>query len=246
MQAAKRNADHGYPDLGLFEVGPVYLGNQPEDQKRVAAVLRAGHAPRHWAKDGGSGRAADVFDVKADALAVLAACGVNVAALQVTADAPGYYHPGRSGCLRQGPNVLATFGAMHPQVLAAIDSAQPMVGCEIWLDNIPLPKSAGTARPALQLAALQPVARDFAFVVDEAVTADKIGKCIRQVDKNLIADVAVFDVYAGVNLGAGKKSLALSVTLQPRDATLTDAQMEQLSQAIIAAVTKATGGVLRG
>lgn len=246
MQAAKRNADHGYADLGLFEVGPVYLGAKPDDQKRVATVLRAGRAARHWMKDSGSNRVVDAFDAKADAIAALAACGVNTDALQITTDAPGYYHPGRSGCLRQGTNVLATFGEMHPQLLAAVDTTQPMVGCEVWLDNIPLPKATGTARPALQLAALQPVARDFAFVVDEAVTADKISKCIRQVEKNLIADVAVFDVYAGANLGAGKKSLALSVTLQPRDQTLTDGQIEQLSQAIIAAVTKATGGVLRG
>ena len=244
MQATKRNADHGYPDIGLFEVGPVYLGIKPEEQPRVATTLRAGHAPRHWATDGS--RAVDVFDAKADALAALAACGVNSAGLQITTDAPGYYHPGRSGVLRQGPNVLATFGAMHPKLLAAIDSAQPMVGCEIWLDNIPLPKSSGSARPALHLAALQSVARDFAFVVDDAVTADKIRKCIRQVDKNLIAEVEVFDVYAGANLGAGKKSLALSVTLQPQDQTLTEPQIAQLSQAIIAAVAKTTGGVLRG
>ncbi len=245
MLAAKRNADHGYPDIGVFEVGPVYLGSGSGDQKHCAAVIRAGHAPRHWGKEG-SGRPVDAFDAKADALAVLAACGVNVGALQITTDAPGYYHPGRSGVLRQGPNVLASFGEMHPRLLTTIDGAQPMAGCEVWLDNIPLPKSAGTARPALALAALQPLARDFAFVVDATVTADKIGKCIRQVDKNLITDVAVFDVYAGANLGAGKKSLALSVTLQPREATLTDAQLDQLSQAIITAVAKATGGVLRG
>lgn len=242
MLAAKRNADRGYPDIGLFEVGPVYRGATPDDQKLAATTLRAGHTPRHWTE---KPRGFDVYDAKADALAVLAACGVNVSALQITADAPDYYHPGRCGCLRQGQNVLAAFGTMHPKLLAAIDSAQPMAGCEIWLDNIPMPRSTGTARPALQLSPLQPVARDFAFVVDEAVTADKIRKSIRQVDKSLIADVNVFDVYAGANLGAGKKSLALSVTLQPRDHSLTDEKLEQISQAIVAAVAKATGGVLR-
>ena len=246
MQAAKRNADHGYPTIGLFEIGPIYLGAGAEDQRRVATTLRAGHTPRHWAKDSGSNRAVDVFDAKADALAALAACGVNTQALQITTDAPGYYHPGRSGCLRQGPTILATFGALHPKLLTALDASQPMVGCEIWLDNIPLPNGNSTARPLLQLAALQPVARDFAFVVADAVTADKICKCIRQVDKNLITDVTVFDVFNGAHLEPGKKSLALAVTLQPREQTLTDAQLEQVSQAIIAAVNRATGGVLRG
>ncbi|MEJ0063751.1 MAG: hypothetical protein WDO70_11305 [Alphaproteobacteria bacterium] len=242
MQAAKRNADHGYPDVGLFEVGPVYHGAREQDQKLAATTLRAGHTPRHWAAPV---RAVDVYDAKADAIAALAACGVKTDALQITADAPDYYHPGRSGCLRQGQNILASFGEMHPRLLAAIDTTQPMAGCEIWLGNIPSPKASATARPALHLAALQPVQRDFAFVVDAEISADKIGKCIRQVDKNMIVDVNVFDVYAGKNLGEGKKSLALSVTFQPREQSMTDEQLEQLSAAIVAAVAKGAGGTLR-
>ncbi|MBP7253596.1 MAG: phenylalanine--tRNA ligase subunit beta [Alphaproteobacteria bacterium] len=242
LDAARRNADRGFADIGLFEVGPVYHGVQPEAQKTVATLLRAGQTTRHWS---GKPRAADVFDAKADALAVLAACGVNTDALQITADAPGYYHPGQSGCLRQGNNVLASFGALHPSVQQALDVKQGAVGAEIWLDGIPVPKSSGTAKPALLLPPLQAVARDFAFVVDEVVTADKIIKAIKQVDKNLITAVEVFDVYAGSALGAGKKSLALSVTLQPRDQTLTDEQLEQLGGSIVSAVAKATGGTLR-
>ncbi len=243
LDAARRNADRGFADIGLFEVGPVYHGARAEAQKTVATLLRAGQTTRHWS---GKARVADVFDAKADALAALAACGVNTAALQTTADAPGYYHPGQSGCLRQGNNVLATFGAIHPAVLQALDVKQGAVGAEVWLDAIPVPKGSGTAKPALLLPPLQAVARDFAFVVDEAVTADKIIKAIKQVDKNLITAVEVFDVYAGSELGAGKKSLALSATLQSRDQTLTDEQLEQLGSSIVAAVAKATGGKLRG
>jgi len=242
LEAAKRNADHGFPDIGLFEVGPVYHGVKADEQKTVATLLRAGQTARHWTD---KPRAVDVYDAKADALAVLTACGVNVSALQITADAPSYYHPGQSGCLRQGNNVLATFGAIHPAVLQAFDVTQVVVGAEIWLGAIPVPKASGTAKPALILPPLQSVTRDFAFVVDEAVTADKMVKTIRQVDKALITDVQVFDVYVGANLGSGKKSLALSVTLQPREQSLTDVQLEQLSTNLIAAVVKATGGMLR-
>ncbi len=243
LEAAQRNAARGFPDIGLFEVGPVYHGARPEAQKTVATLLRVGQNPRHWS---GKPRVTDVYDVKADALAALAALGVNVAVLQITADAPGYYHPGQSGSLRQGTNVLATFGALHPQLLQAYDVTQAVAGAEIWLDALPVPKSSGTAKPALILPSLHAVTRDFAFVVDETVTADKLTKAVRQADKNLIIDVTLFDVYAGSSLGVGKKSLALSVTLQPKEQTLTDEQLEQISATIVAAVAKATGAVLRG
>jgi phenylalanyl-tRNA synthetase beta chain len=242
LSAAKRNADRGFADLGIFEVGPVYHGVKPEDQKLVATALRVGKMARHWS---GKPRTVDVYDIKADVVAALAACGVNTSALQMTADAPSYYHPGQSGCLRQGNNVLASFGALHPALMQSFGVTESAVGAEIWLGALPVPRGAGTAKAALILPPLQAVNRDFAFVVDETVTADKLAKAIRQVDKNLITDVEVFDVYAGAHLGVGKKSLALSVTLQPREQSLTDEQMEQLSGNIITAVAKATGGVLR-
>lgn len=242
LQAAQRNAAHGFPDLGLFEVGPVYHGLKPEEQQLVATLLRAGQTTRHWQ---GKPRPVDVYDAKADAQAALAACGVNVAALQITTDAPDYYHPGQSGCLRQGTKVLASFGAIHPALLQAVDLTHGAVGAEIWLGAIPVPKASGTAKPALLLPPLQAVTRDFAFVVDEATPADKLLKTIRQVDKNLITDVALFDVFTGSSVGAGKKSLALTVTLQPREQSLTEAQLEQLAASIVAAVGKTVGGVLR-
>jgi phenylalanyl-tRNA synthetase beta chain len=205
--------------------------------------LRAGSTPRNWLAPQ---RTVDAFDAKADAMAALAAGGAPVSALQVTSDPPGWYHPGRSGCLRLGPTLLATFGEIHPAVLAACDAAGPMVACEIFIAGIPQSRSTSAARPLLKLEPLQPVNRDFAFVVDRAVTAAKLIKAAKDADKNLIRDVTVFDVYEGERLGADKKSVALSVTLQPGEKTLTDAEIEGIAARITAAVTKATGAVLRG
>ncbi len=241
--AAKRNADRGFADVGLFEVGPAYRNAMPDGQDCVAAALRAGSSPRHWAAPR---RAVDAFDAKADALATLAAAGAPAGSLQVAADAPAWYHPGRSGSLRLGATVLGYFGELHPSLLAACDAEGPMVGCELFLAAIPQPRGNGTAKPLLKLDALQTVARDFAFVVDAAITADKLIKAVRSADKNLIRDVTVFDVYEGERVGVNKKSVALSVTLQPADHTLTDAELEALTTRITAAVTKATGAMLRG
>jgi phenylalanyl-tRNA synthetase beta chain len=243
IQAAKRNADRGFADVCLFEVGPIYKNPTPEGQEIVATSLRAGATPRHWAV---KQRPVDAFDAKADALAALAACGAPVSSLQITTDAPGWYHPGRSGCLRLGPTLLATFGEIHPALLAACDAAGPMTGAEIFFANIPQSRSASTAKPLLKLAALQSVARDFAFVVDSNVTAAKLIRAVKDADKILIRDVNVFDVYEGERLGSSKKSVAVSVTLQPADKTLTDVEIDALSTKITAAVASATGAVLRG
>ena len=236
--AAKRNADRGFADVGLFEVGPVYKNASPEGQDLVAAALRAGMTARNWLAPA---RAVDAFDAKADAMAALAAAGAPVASLQIMTDAPAWYHPGRSGCLRLGPVLLAVFGEIHPGVLAACDAAGLMVACEIFPAAIPQSRNTGAARPLLKLEPLQPVNRDFAFVVDRSVTAAKLIKAVKDADKNLIRDVSVFDVYEGKNLGADKKSVALSVTLQPGEKTLTDAEIEAIAARITAAVTKATG-----
>ncbi|HAX91780.1 MAG TPA: phenylalanine--tRNA ligase subunit beta [Rhodospirillaceae bacterium] len=240
--AAKRNADRGYSDVALFEVGPTYQNQTPEGQVLVATALRAGQTPRHWAD---KVRNVDAYDAKTDALAALAAAGAPMASLQVEAKASSWYHPGRSGSLRLGPVLLGYFGELHPAILAACDADGPMVACELFLANIPAPRSASTARPLLKMESLQPVSRDFAFVMDEAVTADKLMAAIKKVDKALIREVTIFDVYQGKGIEAGKKSLALSVTLQPTDHTLTDAELEGLHVSIRAAVEKATGGVLR-
>lgn len=243
--AAGRNAARGFPDVALFEVGPQFHGPQPGDQSLMASGLRAGKTgPRHWET---APRAVDVFDAKADAMGALAAAGAPVDNLQVVAEAPGHYHPGRSGTLKLGPKVLATFGELHPAVLKALDVKGPMVGFEVFVEAIPLPKQKPTkTRPLLKASSLQPLDRDFAFVLDSAVAAEAVVRAAKGADKGLIADVGVFDLYEGKNMPEGKKSLAITVTLQPTDKTLTDEDIDLVSNKVISAVEKATGGVLRG
>ncbi len=245
IAACGRNADRGLDDAALFEVGPSYAGDRPQDQAVVAAGVRSGSSePRNWARQR---RTVDVFDAKADALEALAAAGAPVDSLQVSADAPPWYHPGHSGTLRLGPKtVLAQFGEIHPGVLARMDVKGPIAGFEVFLDNLPRPKARkSAARPHLELSSLHPVERDFAFVVDEAVPADALVRAARSADRNLIAEVRVFDVFSGGNLGEGRKSLAVNVILQPRERTLTDAEIDAVAAKVVAGVEKATGGKLR-
>jgi phenylalanyl-tRNA synthetase beta chain len=243
LLAAKRNAARGFADVGLFEVGPVYKNASPEGQSIVATSLRCGSTPRHWAT---ATRPTDAFDAKADALAALTAAGAPVDSLQVTADAPSYYHPGRSGALRLGNNVLAYFGEIHPSLLASCDIDTRAAGAEVFIANIPEPRKAGTAKPLLKLEELQPVTRDFAFLCDRKIESAKLLKAVKGVDKKLIADAFVFDVYEGDKVAADKKSVALCVTIQPQDHSLTEEELESLASRISAAVTKATGATLRG
>lgn len=245
LDAASRNAARAYPDGAFFEIGPQYAGTAPEDQTDLAATLRSGRAvTRHWLAES---RAVDVFDAKADALKALEAAGAPVDSLQVTADAPAWYHPGRSGQLCLGPKVLASFGELHPRVLKAFDLKGTAVACEVYVESIPEPKvKASKARPALELSAYQPVERDFAFLMDADVPSEKAIRAAKGADKKLVTGVEVFDVYSGKGVPEGQKSLALCVTLQPRDKTLTDEDLEAISAKIIAQVEKATGGSLRG
>jgi phenylalanyl-tRNA synthetase beta chain len=244
IAAIGRNDDRGISDGALFEVGPQYSGDKPEDQATVAAGVRAGaYDDRSWAMPS---RAVDAFDAKADALAVLAALEVPAARLQAAAGAPAWYHPGRSGVLSLGPKTaLAFFGEVHPRVLKAMDMKGPVAAFEIFLDVIPKPKGKDTARPLLALSPFQPVERDFAFVVDADVSAEAVVRAARAADKALIVDAKVFDLFADRALGPGKKSLAVSVTLQPTERTLTDAEIEAVATKIVAGVAKATGGTLR-
>ena len=239
--AAQRNAARGFADVALFEIGPAFRGVTAEAQPMVAAGLRAGTTPRHWVAPA---RPVDAMDAKGDALATLAALGVPMEALAVTADAPGFYHPGQSGVVRQGPKtVLATFGALHPRVLAGLDASGPMVAFEIFLDAVPEPKRRKKGLP--DLPAFMPVRRDFAFLVDRAVTAEAVLRAARGAERALIASVSLFDAYEGDKVEAGKKSLALEVMFQPRERTLTDAEIEAACAKVAAAVEKATGGRLR-
>jgi len=199
---------------------------------------------KHWSK---APAPVDAYLAKADALAVLDALGAPVDKLQVFTDVQPYYHPGRAGELRLGPkNTLARFGEINPKVLRALDVKGPVVAFEIYPAQVPLPKAKTAARPMLSLSAFQPIERDFAFVVDAGVEAAKVVQAARGAEKVLIGDVRVFDVFEGASLGEGKKSLAITVVLQPTESTLTDEEIEAISKAIVQAVEKATGGTLRG
>jgi phenylalanyl-tRNA synthetase beta chain len=243
LLAAQRNADRGVPNAALFEVGPHYGGVEPNDQSLVAAGLRQGETPRHWAE---KARKLDAFDAKADALAALEAAGGPVGSVQTVAEAPPWYHPGRSGSFKIGNVALAHFGEVHPRVLKALDVDGPCVAFEVFLDRLPPPKAkAGKARALLKPSPFQPVERDFAFVVDAGVPAEKLLRAAQNADKALITGAAIFDAYAGPGIPDGKKSVALSVTIQPTEKTLTDAEIEAIGAKIVAAVTKQTGGVLR-
>ncbi len=245
ITAAGRNADRGSRDLGLFEIGPQFDGPEPGQQRQVAGGIRAGRARgRHWAE---AARAVDAFDAKADALAAIAAAGGNPDSFQVVAEAPAWYHPGRSGSLRLGNKPVAFFGEIHPGILGRLDVKGPVVGFELFLEALPQPKAKATkARPLLKASPLQPLERDFAFILDTAVAADAVVRAAKGADKALIADVTAFDLYEGANMAAGKKSLAITVTLQPVEKTLTDEEIEAVAGRIVQAVVKATGGELRG
>ena len=247
--AAQKNADRGLPDVALFEVGQVFKGDRPEDQYTAATGVRRALAKpdgigRHWSS---AAKPVDAYDAKADAFAVLAAAGAPMSALQVVPGGPSWLHPGRSGTIQIGPkNVLGYFGELHPRTLAALKAEGPMVGFEVILETIPEPKAKPTrAKPLLELSPFQPVTRDFAFVVERSVKAADIVRAAQNVDKKLISGVDVFDVYEGKGIDPDKKSIAIAVTLQPREKTMTDEEIEALGQKIVSEVGKRTGGVLR-
>jgi phenylalanyl-tRNA synthetase beta chain len=251
IAAAQANADRGFDDQALFEVGQIFKGDRPQDQFVAAAGVRHGFSSsnglgRHW-----SGSAnASALDAKADAFAVLAACGAPLQGLQIVAGKalPSWLHPGRSGAIQIGPqNVLGYFGELHPRALEALHADGPLVAFEIIIDRIPDAKAKPTrAKPMLELSAFQPVSRDFAFIVERSVKALDIVRAAQGVDKKLISNVTVFDVYEGKGINEAKKSIAIAVTLQPREKTMTDQEIDAVGAKIVAEVTKKTGGTLRG
>jgi len=248
--AAQKNADRGFPDAALFEVGQVFKGDRPEDQLTAATGVRRALAKplgagRHWSS---KTTEVDALDAKADALAVLAAAGAPIQAVQVAPGGPAWLHPGRSGALQIGPqNVLGYFGELHPRALELLGAEGPVVAFEVILDRLPEPKAKPTkAKPALELSTFQPVERDFAFVVDRAVNAGDIVRAAQNADRKLVTAVTVFDVYEGQGIDPDKKSVAIAVMLQPRERTMTDQEIEAVGGKIVAEVGKRTGGVLRG
>ncbi|MBR0692430.1 phenylalanine--tRNA ligase subunit beta [Bradyrhizobium lablabi] len=249
VAAVQANINRGYPDVALFEVGQVFRGDRPEDQFVAASGVRHGYASskgpgRHW-----SGSAiTDAMDAKADAFAVLAAAGAPMQALQVVPGGPAWLHPGRSATIQIGPqNVLGYFGELHPRALETLGADGPMIAFELILERIPEGKQKATrARPPIEFSAFQPVSRDFAFIVDRSVKAGDIVRSAQNVDKKLISGVTVFDVYEGKGIDPDKKSIAIAVTIQPREKTLTDQEIDAVAAKIVAEVTKKTGGTLRG
>lgn len=253
LSAARRNAAIGHGDVALFEVAATYENDRPEGQRRVAGGIRRGTATlsgsgRMWSNaETGAGRAVGVFDAKADALAVIEACGVPMGNVQIVAGGPDWYHPGRSGTIKMGPKiVLGHFGEFHPKALEALDVSGRLAGFEIFIDAMPEPKKKPTrTKPALTLSPFQTVTRDFAFVVDRTVEAGAIERAAAGADRKLITGVTVFDIFEGASLGEGKKSVAIEVAIQPAERTLTDEDFEALTKKIVANVGKSTGGVIR-
>ena len=244
LAAVRRNQNRGFDGLALFEVGQVFLSDRPEGQRTYATAMRAGNLPRTWQ----DAPALSVFDAKADLAAVLDALGHDIDKLQLVAEAPAWSHPGRGGRVQLGPtNIIAQFGELHPAWAAELDVTGPVVAFELDLDAIPEPRRKPTrSKPALKLSDLMPVERDFAFLVDRGVTAAALLKAARGADKGLISSVDIFDLFEGAGVGDGKKSVAIRVTLQPAERTLTEEDIERVSSAIVGAVTKTTGGTLRG
>ena len=242
--AAQRAANHGEPGARLFEVGPIYLGDGPKDQRTVASGVVRPASQRHWQ---GTPHAYDAFAAKADLFAVLDALGQSGERFQVSAPTQPHWHPGQAACLKLGPKVtVGHFGAIHPGVLKAMGVDGPMFGFELNLNALPQMKVRPTkTKPVLQRADLTPIRRDLAFLVDEAVPAGDLVKYAVGTDKQLIVSADVFDVYQGAGVPEGRKSIAFEVTIQPRE-KLTDEDIQGLMDRIVASVAKGAGGVLRG
>lgn len=243
LRAAQRNLERGFGGAKLFEIGPAYRTAKEDGQRRTIAAVWQARPRRSW-------RAApldDVFAIKADCVRVLEAVGAPVASLSLAPPGAAWHHPGRGGVLKLGTKPVAWFGEIHPAALRALDVEGLVLALEIDLDALPGPRAkAGRARPPLNASALMPLTRDYAFVIPETIAAGDLVRAAFGADKALIADVQVFDVYRGAGVAEGKKSLAIEVTLQPRDKTLNEADLAAFSARLVAAVAKATGGALRG
>jgi phenylalanyl-tRNA synthetase beta chain len=237
IEAAARNARRGFPDVALFEIGPVYRGDQPEDQRTVITALIAPRPARDWSRSPGD----DLFSLKGDLLALLEELGAPVSAVQtVQGAASPWFHPGRSARLQLGPKALmAEFGELHPTVLKALDAAGPMLAFEIQIEAIPEQKKKSVkTKPSLDLPPLMPLSRDFAFLMEETRPAADLIKAVLGADKSLITRARVFDVYRGQGVPENSKSLAVEVMLQPREKTLTETEIETVSALVVAAAEK--------
>jgi phenylalanyl-tRNA synthetase beta chain len=244
LQAVSRNNNRGIENVSLFEIGPIFLSPDETGQRISVSAIRQGNIRsadwRHTATP------VSAFDSKADILAALSLIGVSVDNITTSRDAPDWMHPGRSGRLKLGKMDMGYFGEIHPAILAHYDLKSPIVGFEFWLDTIALPRQKGPMKPLLNLSALQPVSRDFAFIVDQDVEAQALMQSIRKAARDVVIDVQVFDLYQGEHVEAGKKSVALTATFQPKTASFTDEELKSISDSIITTVGKNNGGKIRG
>ncbi len=242
IEAASRNSDRGLAHAKLFEVGLQYSALGEKGQTQMASGIFAPHFSGKGLRQ--HDRTSDVFDAKAAIEALMTGAGFDASRLQLKAEAPSWYHPGKSGTYRLGKQVIAQFGELHPRALKALNAPEGMVGFEIFLENIPFPKKKTTTRAAYQVSEFQAVKRDFAFVVKQDIAAGDILRAAQKADDKLVKSVELFDVYQGKGLEDDEKSLAISITLQAADRTLTDKEIEEVSTKLIANAEK-NGAKLR-
>jgi phenylalanyl-tRNA synthetase beta chain len=242
IHAVQRNFDRDQHNVNLYEVGKQFSDIGEQGEMLVASGVRSGKSgPRHWE---GQLRDVDTFDAKADAITALKACGIDTENLMVLTPGPAYFHPGRSGYLSLGPkNKIAAFGEMHPKALGDMKVDPKVVGFEVYISNLPIPKN--NQKTSLELSPYQPVERDFAFIVDRSTPAQDVISAVKKVDKELISDIRLFDVFEGKTIEDGKKSLGISVRIEPKEGTMTDEMLSALSNKIIEQVRTLTGGELR-
>ena len=244
----KKNQDRGYEDLSLFEIGPTFFGKNPGEQQIVVGGLKSGKINRKSWLD--KERDVDVFDIKSDAIKTLVELGIKEKNLFVSDNSKQSYHPGRSGSItfksEKGPH-LAYFGEIHPAIIKNLDCKDKNIfGFEIFLKNIPEPnKKIRQSKKSFQASDYQKSERDFAFVIDKIFKIGALEKIIIEVDENLIQNVSTFDVYEGENIPKDKKSVAINVTLQAIDKTLTENDLDEISKRIIDTVSKKTGATIR-
>jgi phenylalanyl-tRNA synthetase beta chain len=248
MISAKKNIHRNFEDLMLFEVGPVFKGSKPGEQSTMIGAIKTGkYSRKNWIE---KERNFDVFDIKNDALRTLNEIGIDNSKIAVSNKTKKWYHPGRSGLLSlgsiNGPE-LAYFGEIHPSIIKRLDlRTENVLGFEIFLDNIPESrKKIREVKPQFLVSDYQKVVRDFAFLIDEKYSSGEIISLVKKIDKELIKNVKIFDVYQGANIGDGKKSIAFNVILEPKDKTLSDKDIDQISKKIISTVQETTGATLR-
>lgn len=243
LSATSRNHARGFKNNSLFEIGKVFYGFLETEQPLHLSVLKTGsEANKHWQKPL---QEYSIYDIKADALALLDNLGVPVSGLSILPNAPSYYHPARSGCIMLGKMIYGYFGELHPKILKHYDITSRAVACEIFLDNIPLPKQKkSTALSKADIHSLQSVSRDFAFVLDKNIPAENLLRAVRKAEKKLITNIEIFDVFSGGNLQENQKSIAIRVTLQPLEKSLTDMELAAIMNNIINEA-RLVGAVLR-